>query len=292
MLVVLALLSASACDSSDSPDLDALELEEAPTIVDIDNSVAQQPVPDSTNAVEEMPDFVLELDGGSSVAFFVDADGGVAMLEDVPFEAHVASVLDDPRLADASPAVVWHLLTGDGEQIPASLREHHEQLAANGKLAPLDEALAGQSRNFAPQPLADETSPCLNATFNTNHCSNAEYDDYECWFNVNGSLTWVVPSAERYKAGFCLQAGSARSWLYYTDIWMTPGLGCTSFRDYRHYVWGYNSHAFGTAYNAETYRSYVYWPGDGSRREYTLHADGDPGAVWDFGSRYTISSCQ
>jgi hypothetical protein len=292
MLLVLAL--SSACDSSESPELDALdlELEQDPTLVDIDNGVASQPAPDSASAVEETPDFVLELDSGSSVAFYVGADGGVAMLEDVPFAARVASVLDDPRLADASPAVVWHLLTGDGEQIPASLREHHEQLAARGELAPLAEALAGLPRNLAPQPLADETSPCLNATFNTNHCSNPQYDDYECWFNVNGSLTWVVPSAERYKAGFCLQAGTARSWLYYTDIWMTPGLGCTSFRELRHYVWGYDSHANGTPYNAETYRSYVYWLGDGSRREYTLHADGDPGAVWDFGARYSISPCE
>jgi hypothetical protein len=296
LLLLGSAVTLAACDSDtnsleDSPEAQADAVpddDDLSAIVDIGGDFEAQP--ESATAVEETPDFVLELDGGSTLSFLLGDDGGVAMLEDVPVGARVASALDDPALRDASPAVVWYALTTDGIEIPEGLRAHHEGLAAIGELAPLADALAQQPRDITRAPRASE-SPCLNATFNINHCANPEYDDEVCWFNVNGSLTWVVPNAKRYKAGFCLQTGSARSWLSYYSVWPDPSLGCvTNWADT--FAWGGDSYWNGTAYNAETYRSYVYWAGsNGVVRKYTLHADGDPGAVWDLGARYSMDQC-
>lgn len=295
-LTALLLGSAAllpACDSgaelAGEPDAFELEADAEPELIHVDNRGETPAEPGLDNAVEAIPDHVLHLDGGSTLSFFID-EAGVAMLEDVPADAGVASILDDPRFTDASPALVWYALTDAGTEIPEGLREHHGQLVQRGEVEPLSRALAGQARSLAPAPL-ESGSPCLNATFNAAHCSNAAYDDDQCWFNVNGELHWVVPSAERYKAGFCLQQGSARSWLSYYDAWPDPILDCaTSW--VTSYAWGSASHIDGTNYHATTYRNYVYWAGsNGYRRTYTLHAEGNPGAVWDLGARWTISPC-
>src|SRR5262249_1246994 len=152
--------------------------------------------------------------------FLLDDDGSVGLFEEVPKGAGVASVLDDPWLQDASPAVLWYALTPAGTEIPEALRIHHEELAAIGELPPLDEALADQVRDLAPVPLAAEADPCLNATFQTNHCAHPDYDFDNCFLNNSGDLNTAVYGIDRFKAGFCLQQGEARSWLYF---W--PGVG-------------------------------------------------------------------
>jgi hypothetical protein len=139
-------------------------------------------------------------------------------------------------------------------------------------------------------PLADE-SPCLNATFNTNHCAHPDYEDELCFFNTGGNWTWNVGDADRYKAGFCLQAGEARSWLTYA-----PGAGmiddeCAYFKILS-FVWGSDSYFNGDRYAATTYLNHVWWRGaGGAKRAYSHRMIGDPGAVADFGNRYSTSPC-
>jgi hypothetical protein len=285
LTLAMAMLGSSGCDGEEPTSLDELAATTAAPIDEI--TPARELDPDGREVVVREPDLVLELEGGSHLGFMIDEDG-IGMLEEVPKSAGVASVLDDPWLSDASPAMVWYALSQ--EEIPAPLRAHHEALAANGELAPLDEALAAQVRNLAPVPLADETSPCLNATFDVNHCDHPDYDDAVCFFNTNGNYAWNVPDATRYKAGFCLQAGEARSWLSYWNGAGSDGGECLYFRT-DVFAWGADSYWNGDRYVAETYRSYVWWASPGQRRVFFHRVIGDPGAVFDWGTRYSMAGC-
>jgi hypothetical protein len=235
-------------------------------------------------SVDDVPTFSIALEGGGHLAFFVDElDGSVGMLEELPVDAGVASLLEDPRLRDASPAQVFYALTPAGTEIPEPLRAHHEGLAADGVLPPLDEALVGNERDITAAPLANSESPCWNPTFVEAHCDHPDYAEAQCWTNASGDLTWNVPGADRYKAGFCLQAGTARSWLYYRQQ-----AGDCNYFYLQNFVWGSDSYWNGTKYSATTYRSYVWWRSSGGLRRSFYHAArGDAGAVYDFGNRYT-----
>lgn len=284
--LTMAALSSSACDPHESSDLDDAALDElVETVSDeiVDHS--------DLEIVAEQPDLILPLKGGSQLGFTLDEDGSIGILEEVPKGANVASVLDDPWLRDASPAVIWYALTTEGVEIPEPLRVHHENLAAIGELAPLEEALAGQLRDLAPVPLADETSPCLNATFDTNHCDHPDYDESMCLFNTSGNWAWNTYGTDRYKAGFCLQEGTARSWLYYWPGAAPVDGECVYFR-FNTFVWGAGSYANGDRYSAETYLTYVWWRGaNAAHRAYFHRAIADSGAVLDFGNRYSTESC-
>ncbi len=237
----------------------------------------------NVEVAEDVPTFSLARGGGASLSFFVAEDGSVGMLEEIPLDSGVGSVLDHPLLRDASPAMVYHAITNDGSEMPDELYIHHEDLAAAGELAPLEEALAGQERGWAATMSSTE-NPCTNAVFDAAHCANPEYDEELCFFNASGNLTWNVPGPDRYKAGFCLQEGSARSWLYYRQQYPD------CFYGYGHnYVWGAESHLLGDEYNAPTYANYIWWRASGGLRRLFYHnAIGGAGAVYDFGNRYTM----
>ncbi len=232
---------------------------------------------------QEEPTFSLTLEGGAILSFFVSEDGSVGMLEEVPLDSGVGSVLDHPLLRDASPAVVYHALTNDGSEIPEVLYAHHLDLAAAGELAPLDEALAGVERGWAATATPVSDNPCLNAVFDEAHCDHPDYAEDLCYFNNTDDLGWNVPGADRYKAGFCLQEGSARSWLYYRQQ-----AGDCSYFSSLNFAWGMNSYLFGDEYDAPTYFNYVWWRSSGGLRRYFFHsAIAGAGAVYDFGNRYT-----
>lgn len=244
---------------------------------------APDDLPPNLEAVEDEPTFSLALEGGAVLSFFVAADGSVAMLEEIPLDSGVGSVLDHPLLRDASPAVVYHAITNDGSEIPDDLYLHHAELAAAGELAPLPEALAGLERGWATTAVSDDPHPCLNAEFDENHCDHPDYAEDMCLFNAGGENTWQVPGADRYKAGFCLQEGSALSWLYYVEQ-----AGDCNYFQAAIFAWGFDSAIHGVKYNATTYRNYVWWRSSGGlRRGFTHKAIGDAGAVYDFGNRYT-----
>jgi hypothetical protein len=285
--LAMVMLASSACDQDEPVEVGETGIDEAV----LDEAASDEVVPQAElDAMTAQPDLVLELEGGSRLGFMID-DDGIGILEEVPAGANVASVLDDPWLRDASPAVIWYALTKEGVEIPEQLRAHHEGLAEIGELAPLEESLAGQARNVAPIPLADEDSPCLNATFDTNHCDHPDYADAVCFFNTGGNWAWNVSDADRYKAGFCLQSGEARSWLAY---WAGAGSDsgeCLYFRT-DVFVWGADSYWNDTRYTAETYRSYVWWrASNGARRVFFHRAIGDVGSVFDWGTRYSQEGC-
>jgi hypothetical protein len=282
---VLTALGSSACDEGEPNELD----DTAAVELVVPNADEVLPASD-VEAVDRQPDLVLELGGGATLGFLIDEDG-VGMVEHIPESAHLASVLDDPFLRDASPAVVWHTLTKDGTEIPEPLRMHHEELAAIGEVAPLAEALTGQIRDLAPVPLADDESPCLNATFSVNHCNHPDYDADLCELNTSGSWAWNVPATDRYKAGFCLQEGEARSWLYYWPGVVSEESDCQYIRT-ANFVWGADSYLNDTRYAATTYFNYVWWRGANVAQRYYFHrAIGDAGSVFDFGNRYSQESC-
>jgi len=285
--LALTMLASSACGQDATIESGETAIDE-----DINETASTQLIEQSElDAMTAQPDLVLELEGGSKLAFLIDEDG-IGILEEVPPSAGIASVLDHPMLRDASPAVIWYALTKAGVEIPEVLRVHHEGLAAIGELPPLDESLAGHVRGLAPVPLADETSPCLNSTFNTNHCDHSDYDDAVCIFNTDGHWAWNVSRADRYKAGFCLQEGEAQSWLAY---WAGSGSvdgECLYFRT-DVFVWGASSYWNGTRYTAGTYRNYVWWrASNGSQRFFFHQANGDAGSVYDWGTRYSQEPCE
>jgi hypothetical protein len=115
--------------------------------------------------------------------------------------------------------------------------------------------------------------------------------DAMCLFNTDGNLTWNVSEAYRYKAGFCLQEGTARSWLAYCDGAGSIDGECLYYR-LDNFVWGASSYSNGDRYSATTYFHYTWWrPSNVSRRAFFHRAIGDTGAVFDFGNRYSWGGC-
>ncbi|MCA9619468.1 MAG: hypothetical protein KC731_10600 [Myxococcales bacterium] len=239
--------------------------------------------------VEAEPSFVITLEGGEQLKFFADEDGSVGVLGDTPLGSRLGSALDHADLTDASPAMIYFAVTQSGD-IPEALLEHHEALVEDGEIIPFPEAVASWDRGWFLSLAGKNnwSSPCANATFNTNHCANPQYADELCYFNTSSNLTWNVPSTSRYKAGYCLQQGSNRSWLYYLE-----GAGDCLYNQSANFVWGFDSALFGDKYTAETYRTWTWWRPSGSPVRSWHHFGGDgSGDVFDWGQRWTQASCQ
>ncbi len=239
-------------------------------------------------AVRDEPSHEVRLESGERIAFFADEDGSVGVLSEVPIDGGAGPSLDDLRLREASPAMIYFAVTAEGSEIPAELVAHHEDLAREGEWPPLAEALAGLERGwFLGSPASAALPPCQNVIFIIRHCSHPAYDEAFCKLNTGGTWSWQVPGADRYKAGFCLQQNQAHSWLYY----LTQAGGCNYFQS-PHFIWGFDSAVLGQPYSATTYRSYVWWRASGAPHRQFFHFGGDAqGDVFDWGQRYSWDSC-
>lgn len=248
---------------------------------DIVEPVPQAPVNDDVEAVRAEPTYVLNLEGKERVSFFVDEDGSVGVLGEVRTGG---SILDHVSLRDASPAVIYHAISPD--PVPAALLDLHKRLLDDGEVEDFELATDGRAPGWMLSvSQATSSSPCLNATFNTNHCAHGSYDDYLCKFNSSGSWNWRVGHAHRYKAGFCVQQGDSRSELTYS----TQANGCTYFRALAT-VWG-RSFFTPEVYSATTYLSYVWWrPSGAARRSFRLTGGFSSGDVFDWGQRWSRST--
>ncbi len=245
-------------------------------------------VGEDVELTQDEPSFLLTLPSGERLSFYMDADGSAGVLGELPVGSKVGATLDHPALQGASPAMVYFAVVDEGVEIPLGLRAHHEGLAREGKVPALAEAVSGLKQGWLLRaPAITEDSPCLNATFTANHCAHPDYTDAVCKLNTGADWSWNVPGANRYKAGFCLQEGSARSWLFYRS----EASGCTYFSA-QNFVWGFNSYLFGDTYSATTYFTYTWWRGSGAPHRWFFHFGGDGvGDVFDWGNRYSWESC-
>lgn len=236
------------------------------------------------------PTLLVTLESGERLSFYLDENGSAGVLGQLPMGAPWRAALDHPALQGASPAMVYFAVTGEESEIPGALLAHHEGLAREGSIPALSEAVAGKSRGWlrvAPIATAADESPCLNATFTANHCAHPDYDEAVCKLNTSGTWSWNVPGANRFKAGFCLQEGDARSWLYYRS----EAADCNYFTS-QNFIWGLNSYLFGDEYSATTYFTYVWWRGAGAPHRWFFHFGGEgTGDVFDWGTRYSWETC-
>ncbi len=230
----------------------------------------------------------LTLDNGNVVRFFANADGSAGVLEEVK---GTAAVTDDPERETWSVADVFWGLTDKRAEIPEALLRHHELMAADGDVPPtfmnergwLLERLNNPTVSFA------SSSPCLNSTFNSNHCTSSTYPSGPaCYFNTSGGIGWTTGSTRRFKAGFCLQEGQAHSNLHYEHLSEHPSIGCLSCR-VSHVVWGGGINP--VTYSATTYKSW-WWigPSGASRRKWVHTANGFSGAVYDWATKFYAST--
>lgn len=237
-----------------------------------------EPGPDRTAT----PSISLELPG-ERVDFLVDEDGSVGVLG---ASSSGVSVLDNPGLDDKSPAVIFHALSTD--PIPVALLKLHAQLVVDGEVPELVSEIGSRPAGWAanlPQALSQ---PCKNSTFRNRHCQHASYDDQYCRTNVEDHEYIKVEYAHRFKAGYCLQSGQNRAFLFYKQV-----LACENYDDHgKAFVWGQDSFENNTKYSATTYRSYVWWrPSTALLRVFTHSAGGGTNDVFDFGARYSTSPC-
>jgi len=240
------------------------------------------------DVVIDEPSFVLNLRSGEELSFFVHDDGSVGVSGR---NRDGGSVLDDPLLQDATPAELFHAVSR--EPMPPGLAVHHDRLLADGRVLPLEEALAGVPAGWRNQVHLNSSSPCYNSTFVTNHGDHPSYDRTVIRLNSSGNLYWTTGSVDRYKAGFCLQEGQGHSELTY--LWGESGphseLGgqCAYYRT-RSVVWGRASPTTLQTYSATTYRTYVWWrPSGASRRVFRHIAGNASGDVYDWAQRYRES---
>ncbi|MCB9651857.1 MAG: hypothetical protein H6730_35450 [Deltaproteobacteria bacterium] len=224
----------------------------------------------------EAPRYVIELPG-EEVRFLVDEYGSVGVLG---VSRTGVSVLDEPELDEASPAVVFHALSR--EPIPEALLRLHEDLVGRGRVPRLEEAIAGRVAGWARPTARALSQPCRNSTFTELHCAHPDYDSSVCWLNISGARETWVPYAHRFKAGYCLQDGQNWGHLYYKNV-----LNCGNHANFAdHYIWG-EGHPI---YDATTYFTYVWWrPSDAPLRAF--HHMSTFGGTRDFASRYSQSPC-
>lgn len=233
------------------------------------------------------PKYVIRLPG-EEVRFLVDEYGSVGL-----FGASQTgvSVLDEPELDEASPAVVFHALST--EPIPEDLLWLHDDLVKQGRSAPLEETIAGRIAGWARPRAQAISEPCRNSTFRDRHCSHPAYAQSSCWLNVTGNRTSIISHADRYKGGFCLQNGHLVSYL-----WRVNQNGC-GMNDYDSnsfaYIWGENSTYYpSNPYSATTYFTYVWWrPSNAPLRRFYMSTgiNNGPDGTYDVAQRYTRDPC-
>lgn len=238
--------------------------------------------PEHADVIIDAPTYMIELNK-EQVLFFVDEDGSVGMLGAVRTGG---SVLDHVALRDASPAVVYHALSRD--PVPPELMLLQESLGVEEHARPFEAAIEGRSAGWMRNvSRATSSSPCLNATFSTNHCAHSSYDEHLCKLNSSASWTRQVSHAHRYKAGFCLQQGTSVGTLTYRR----QTSGC-SYSSTEHVVWGYAPGGLHPKiHSATTYLTYVWWRPSGASRRSFRHIGGySSGDVFDWGQRWSRST--
>lgn len=255
---------------------------QSPIDLDEGDSTIPRDVTHTSAGTVDRPKYVIELPG-EEVRFLVDEFGSVGILG---VSQTGVSVLDEPELDEASPAVVFHALSED--PIPSDLLWLHEDLVHQGRVPPLEDALAGRLAGWARPRAQALSQPCRNSTFKDRHCAHPSYDSSICWLNIEGYRLNHVSQARRFKAGLCVQNGGARSALIRQNE-----ISCTSFDNTSHFIWGEpEDQPYGTVFVATTYLSYVWWrPSNAPLRYFASNLGPTNMGVYDWALRYSRDPC-
>ncbi len=287
--LVLTAAFMVACGGQTSELLEAHSDVEGPDLVEQKIGPGpERPQAPSKDARTIEASYVLKTAAKERIAFYVGEDQSVGILAELS-NRETDSLLNHPAFADASPAEIYYALDTTGE-VPSEIVQHHEKWVAEGSFRPFAEIVAEKTPGWAQYiSSASSSSPCLNATFTANHCAHPQYADSVCRTNTSGSWYWIVPGANRYKAGYCLQSGQNRAWLYYLRGY--PDDPCLYFNQ-PNYVWGLQSHLSGDLYSATTYRVWTWWRGaGGAYRSWHHYAGSGSGDLFDWGQRYSADTC-
>jgi hypothetical protein len=275
VLACLSALAVTACTHADPEEIAGDDLAEQ---VRHDQRVMDEPIA------------VLDLTAGQHVSFFAWPDGSAGVMSESALDD--VALLDELELDHLSVAEVFWGLSAPGTEIPAALQRHHDlMIADDGRDTPLGateqgwmierldglRAGGGHARGYAA---------CDNDTFSDEICTSATYPDGpSCHFDQSGTRTWTTGVTSRFRAGFCLDEGSAISSLWYD----TYHSDCTVTKVY-HGIWG----GLGsTVYDANIYLNW-WWigPSGAAKRVWGHRAEGVSGANFDWGTKFlTSSSC-
>jgi len=272
-----SMIAASGCGGVTSPE------PSLPPALDDGSNLPQDPALfpdfDPDEVLPEIPDFVVDLEGRERISFRVSDDGSVGVLAEA---GDAGSVLDHVLLKDTSPAVIYHAISRD--PVPPELLELHAGLHADGEIEDFASATQGRLPGWMLNvSMIDTSSPCLNSTFRERHCSHPSYEANLCILNGTGPRSWNAMNAHRYKAGVCVQEGSARSTLMsiYRNTDVGDGCGYHQAVSYR-YIWSNSS------WSATTYLTYVWWrSSNGDRRNFHLTGGTKYNSLMDIAHRYS-----
>jgi hypothetical protein len=270
---MLSLAALAACSAGPNPDTTDPKLLEP-----FEGALAEDEV-----VVQEVPVATIEL-GGDEYEFFAWEDGSAGLL-------HAGSGRLAPELEgleDASVAEVFWALSDPGTPIPDLLQRHHEQMAAEWGTSP--DPRVGPQGWLAeevvemPEGVPAIPSQCTNATFNSNICGSATYPNGPgCFNNVTGSIGWYTAGTSRYRAGLCVQAGSANDYLSYAEY--TNSSSCNVTWRVLYTIWGYSFNSYPSPHS----NIYLSWwwiaPSNAPRRAWDHVGSNYSGAVYDWGTK-------
>lgn len=234
-----------------------------------------------TRLEAEIPVATLEIDG-TEFRFFAWEDGSAGLLQAGagPLATPVADLLEQVTVAE----VFW-ALSEPGTPIPELLESHHQQMARDWEIT-ADPRFGRQGWliDELPEQVEVSGSACLNATFNSNICGSSTYPDGPgCFNNLTGSVAWYTGGTSRYRAGVCVQSGSANDWLSYSHY--TNQASCTSSCGVAHTIWGYAWNAYPSPHT----NLYLNWwwiaPSNAARRSWDHVGSNYSGAVYDWGTK-------
>lgn len=216
---------------------------------------------------------------GAEVQFFAWDDGSAGVLE--ASDGQLTASLDE-MMAYASVAEVFWALSDDGQAIPDELLRHHVHMA--GDWGTSADPRLGDQGWLAREPARVPASSCTNATFNSNICGSGTYPDGpSCFNNVTGSISWTTAATSRYRAGVCVQSGSANDYLSYEHY--SDASSCNTTCGASHTVWGYSWNT----YSSPLTSIYLNWwwvaPSTAARRKWRHSGSNHSGAVYDWGTK-------